>query len=88
MLSIYVVASSPDSKSNTEGSSTGVSSSEHELKSPFEDKSLLTEQKSQVSPSQQSATTPTLNGLISSEYSSNIFGIFQTISGSIRQKNR
>lgn len=64
-----IVASSPDSKSKTENL-TGATSGEHELKSVLNEKGQDTEaQRSQVSPSaSQQPSTPTLNGLISSEF--------------------
>lgn len=63
-----IVASSPDSKSKTENF-TGATSSEHDQKSPFDEKGQVSEsQRSQVSPSaSQQPSTPTLNGLISSK---------------------
>ena len=62
-----LVASSPDSKTKPDHI-TGATSSEHELKSPFDEKSGDSEQSSQISPSApQQPSTPTINGLISSE---------------------
>lgn len=66
-----LVASSPDSKSKPENL-TGATSTEHELKSPFDETSTDSEQRNQTSPSaSQQSSTPTLNGLISSEYFDN-----------------
>lgn len=63
----FLVASSPDSKTKPDHI-TGATSSEHEIKGPFDEKSGDSEQSSQISPSApQQPSTPTINGLISSE---------------------
>ncbi|XP_055298808.1 dual specificity calcium/calmodulin-dependent 3',5'-cyclic nucleotide phosphodiesterase 1-like isoform X1 [Sitodiplosis mosellana] len=64
-----IVASSPDSKSKTENL-TGATSSEHELKSPFDEKSGNSEQSQISSPAPQQPSSPTINGLISIRRSS------------------
>lgn len=63
-----IVASSPDSKSKPENL-TGAAGSEHELKTPTDEKNIDSEPRSQISPSAlQQPSTPTLNGLISSKF--------------------